>query len=104
MLEQIKTNYHKVEHILKTCPDTRDNDQLLYLEYLREFKDLGRKIGNNNFDILKYILLHKDTASMESITRARRKIQEKGIYQSNKKEKRRKNEKEIKNFFQIWKE
>jgi len=65
----------KVEHILKACPNTRNSDKELIIKYACQFLDRPKNFA----DAIRKM------PSFESITRARRKIQESGIYMADKK-------------------
>lgn len=88
MITDLENNKDQVEHILKTYPDTRDNDKLLWLAYLCVFQNLQDVLGTNHYLALKDLVLKEDTATMESITRLRRKFQEAGQYQGKNRAKR----------------
>lgn len=81
MLEHIITVKDKIEHIMGLYPETRDNDMLLFLAYLSIFHDLKHDMCPACYALLKRIMLDKDTPKFESITRARRLIQENGCLQ-----------------------
>lgn len=70
----------KVEKILKRSKSTRSSDKLLYVAYLEAFCGLNKTIGSEN--VLKLIdLMSKDsTPSMDTISRIRRRLNEKGLY------------------------
>ncbi len=61
-----------VKFILMKSPEARDNDNiLLWIVWKKEYP-----IIDNNIEAFKQLFLSKKLPSMESITRARRKIQE----------------------------
>ena len=71
-MSKINTIHNKVLNILENNPDTRADDYVLILEVLKEYIDPNITIGE--------LLLHHaelGIPSIETITRARRKIQEK---------------------------
>lgn len=78
MLQDIITVSDKVEKILRDHPDTRDSDKLLWLAYSCKHTNLKTLFASKNFDYLtfKKWLMHEDTPMFESLSRARRKIQE----------------------------
>lgn len=92
-----------VRDILKDNPDTRDSDEVLYMEVL---KQKGYEINEETFINYKYY----DLPTFPSIARARRKVQEiernsksieDWVLQSSKtvEEHRRKLEKEYREFY-----
>jgi hypothetical protein len=70
----------QVTHILEKYPHTRDCDKQLWLAYMVLCKGLKESIGEEAYNKLKAILTHDDTATFESVTRWRRKLQEAGMY------------------------
>lgn len=78
MIKKLKDAKVKVEELLAKYPTTRDCDKTLYLAYLLTSHDVKRKINDGGYDAFKEIFMNKDTTTMDSITRARRKIQEEG--------------------------
>ena len=75
MLSKINNIKKTVEKILRTCPETRDNDRLLMLKvwaaqnpYLRD--------PQFNFISFSYGFLQQEYADPESIRRTRQKLQE----------------------------
>lgn len=72
----------RVSKILKDYPETRNSDRKLYLYYLRDFHNLRQHINIDGFHGLMNVFMNPDTPPMESISRARRKIQEGGIFLS----------------------
>lgn len=88
MSEAINTCQNKVEKILEKYPVTRDSDKLLWLSYLVLHHDLKLSMGEQAYAVFKKILLNEKTPTMESVTRARRKIQESGLYQGEKRQER----------------
>lgn len=77
--DSLKTTKEKVTELLSEYPELRDSDKLLWLAYMNKHHQLRDKIGANYLDFRK-ILLSEDVPTMESITRARRKIQEEGQF------------------------
>lgn len=71
-MAKINTIHNKVLKILETNPDTRADDYVLILEVLKEYID-------TNMSITTLLLNHAvlGIPSIETITRARRKLQEK---------------------------
>lgn len=58
----------RVEHLLTVKEITRDNDKLMYLEYLKMFYP---EFSDKSYE---YVMMY--APSYESITRVRRKVQE----------------------------
>lgn len=77
--DSLKTTKEKVTELLSEYPELRDSDKLLWLAYMNKHHQLRYKLGANYLDFKK-ILLSEDVPTMESITRARRKIQEEGQF------------------------
>lgn len=73
LLGELKTVMERVEHILEECEETRKDDWTLYGAYLDQYTDVDKEIT-----IGQIILEHKlmELPSFASITRARRKVQE----------------------------
>lgn len=82
MPEQLSTVRKKVARILSEFPQTRDNDVLLYITYLKIYHKLDAEIGGDNCALLRQVML--DGPAHESITRGRRRIQEGGMFQGEK--------------------
>lgn len=78
MSDGILTCRDKVSSILDRYPVTRDSDKLLFLAYLCENHSLKTKIGFLAYEELKKVIMDDKTPTMESISRARRKLQENG--------------------------
>lgn len=70
-MAKLKELEPKVERILEKNPKTRGDNFILYVEVLEDYVDTG-------FSFRSICLAHKQLGipSLESITRARRKIQE----------------------------
>lgn len=69
----------KVKTLLEKYPILRDNDKKLYLAYLNIYHFLKHRLDrhpNNAYQIFTEILLDENTPMFESVSRARRKIQE----------------------------
>lgn len=88
MRKDLDKSMDKVEFLLGKYPELRDDDKKLWIAYLNIFHDLEKMIGRDAFIILKGILYDPNTPIMESISRARRKIQEKGLHQGEKRDQR----------------
>jgi len=67
----------KVLHILENCPTTRDCDRRLYLALLVLFYDFKDEMKTSTpYMTFKNIWLNPKIPCFESVSRARRKIQE----------------------------
>jgi len=93
MLDTIKLAKDKVYHILEISEATRDNDVMLYCVYLNKYHNLSEEIGQLNYKKLKQIM--RNAPVPESITRARRKIQEGGEFVGKRKIRRMELEEEV---------
>lgn len=75
LLEKFRTVKERVEYILSRYPQTRNNDMYLWIMYVRTFvPELSKYIK-----FIPYEVFEKATP-IETVTRARRKIQEEGRY------------------------
>ena len=101
MSDSIKYASSKVQILLAKFPQLRDSDKLLWLAYLCHYHNLRNEIGLENYEKLKTIVMNEKTPTMESITRARRKIQENGLYQGNKRQERLEEEQNTRDLFSI---
>ncbi len=70
------TSMSKVRALLELYPTTRDSDKLLWLAYLVNYHGLKTSIGDEAYMKFREILMNESTPTMESVTRARRKVQE----------------------------
>lgn len=92
MIRTIKRIREKVSYILNKSQKSRDNDALLYFLYLDKFHGLSNKIGRDNAKKLYKIIKHAPFP--ETMSRARRKLQEEGEFLGKKRKERKKYEKE----------
>lgn len=94
-MAKINTIHNKVLHILKDNPATRADDYVLILEVLKEYIDTDMSIETL---LLNHSVL--GIPSIETITRARRKLQEEYPYlvDEDAKRIRKKEEKEFKDY------
>jgi hypothetical protein len=76
-LHQIIKVQDRVEYLLEKYVETRDSDKLLWLAYNAVFNDLKAHLVNYN--MFRAWLLKPKTPVFESLSRARRKIQEEKI-------------------------
>lgn len=74
---KLNTLENKVEHILEVVPDTRNNNELL-AAYIRKgiLKAKNVRMADYNAEQLPYLCAMYNLPSVESITRARRKVVE----------------------------
>jgi hypothetical protein len=91
---QLNDNMSIVADILERSEKARDDDKRLYAIYLKDYTPIGNMAGVNGVDVLK-VLLRPDVATPETITRCRRKLQEKGLYWGEKKLKRQQDAEEV---------
>jgi len=75
LLERLRTVKERVEYLLEKYPNARNSDLYLIILYLRKFTELGKYIK-----YIPYEVIRKYDGVMESIRRARQKIQEEGRY------------------------
>jgi len=68
----------KVENLLQKYPELRDNDKTLFLTYLNLYHGLRDKLrsAHDPYEVFKEIILSEDVPMFESVSRARRKLQE----------------------------
>ena len=70
----------RVKCLLEKYPELRDHDKKLYISYLNVFHFLKPRLDrhpNNAYQTLKEIIMDTKVPMFESVSRARRKIQEK---------------------------
>lgn len=67
----------RVAHILRKYPQTRDSDKKLWLAYNVLFNDLKEVMSPAEYSVFREWLLRDDTPVFESLSRMRRKLQEK---------------------------
>lgn len=70
----------KVEKILKKHPKTRDSDKALFLAILDDL-GISKAIGAKGYSNLYNFLMSPSVPSMDTVSRLRRRIQEKGLYE-----------------------
>ena len=97
MLQEIIKVSDRVEYVLENYPKTRDSDTLLWLTYMVVFHDVSTKVNNakDSFKEMANILLKKQVPAIESIGRARRKIQEAGRWVGTVRDERKALEKKV---------
>jgi len=89
MLTQIETNKDRVREILRTVPQARDDDTVLYFMYAKLHTDL---MGFNVLTPTQFAnkVLQSTMPPSESLSRTRRVIQNtEGLYQGAKQKKRK---------------
>lgn len=78
ILSDLKTSQARVEYLLKTNPATRDNDRILWLEYIRIF--CGGEWFNGAWDSLVSLVMDENVPEQKALARVRAKIQATGLY------------------------
>lgn len=66
----------KVRSLLAKYPETRDNDKLLWLSYCVVYRGLRNFMTDEQYQSFKNWLMLPHTPMFESLSRARRKLQE----------------------------
>ncbi len=69
----------KVEYLLTEYPELRDCDKKLFLSYLNIYHDFRAKIESSKspYQTVKELILDDECPFFESVSRCRRKLQEK---------------------------
>lgn len=75
--KKLKTTLEKVDEILKISPESRENDTVLWLQFMVLHHGLATKLGSK-FDELVKVLRDPETPSFETVRRVRQKLQETG--------------------------
>lgn len=75
--ENLQTTAQKVEQILKISPEARENDTVLYLQFLVLHHGLQKELGSK-LDTLTKIMVA--APSPETVRRSRQKLQEQGKF------------------------
>lgn len=76
MIQDLIKSIDRVEYLLTHYPTTRDCDKTLWLGYCRLFCELDQGL-TYSYDHFKSWLLKSDVPMFESLSRCRRKLQEK---------------------------
>lgn len=66
----------RVKFLLERYPEVRDSDKLLWLAYNCHFNNLKEVTRTGRYDCFKDWMLREEVPVFESLSRARRKIQE----------------------------
>ena len=74
--DDLKSIREKIEFILKTYPKTRDSDKLLWLKFMHIYRSIFVDVELGDYGMFQKTIMHKDTPTFETVSRARRKIQE----------------------------
>ena len=90
--ESIDSVQENVRDLLVTYPEVRDNDKLLWLVYLNIHYQLKESMSSESYKRLKDTLLDSSIPSMDTLSRARRKVQEREVDLAGEKRKNRKAE------------
>lgn len=80
MLNDLIKVKDQVAYVLEKHPLTRDDDKLAWLAHLVYFCNLRNSLGSDAYDRFRLVLMHEATPTMESVTRARRAIQEDRVH------------------------
>ena len=76
MLNQIKNIKDKVQFLISRNPELRDSDKKLWLAYMVHYEGLKNIIYDEAYYDFVNLIMCKSTPSFESLSRARRKVQE----------------------------
>jgi len=76
MIKDLEKVGDRITLILEDYPHTRDSDKLLWLAYNVGFNNLLDVLAPEKYEEFKSWLLKSQTPVFESLSRARRKIQE----------------------------
>jgi hypothetical protein len=76
VIEDLKTVENRVKVILIKYPETRNNDKKLWLAYNLLHNDLKPVVKTGDWETFRVWIMSKKTPMFESLSRARRKIQE----------------------------
>lgn len=98
-ISDLNTVSSRVHLILQTYPETRDSDKLLWLAYNSLHNDLKSVIKSGDYFTFKMWILQNNTPIFESLSRARRKIQQQFPELEGQKEARLETEKEVRDLF-----
>lgn len=80
--EELQKADEIVSHILELYPETRDCDRLLYLAYIAIFFDVKKKLGPENYALIKRVV--QEGFHYSSIMRTRQKLQHHGLFRGKK--------------------
>ena len=94
---QLRKIQPRVDYLLEHYERSRDDDKYLYMVYLRVFCD-GTRIYSASFDAFAKYIMDGDVPIPETVSRARRKIQESGKWLSQRQIARRKAEQEVRSW------
>lgn len=99
LLETFDTVQDRVKFLLEKYPEVRDNYKLLFLAYNCHFNNLKEVVSTGKYENFKAWFLRDETISADTISRARRKIQEDFPELSGEKEIRLQDEKKVRQYF-----
>ena len=88
----------RVKFLLERYPEVRDSDKLLWLTYNCHFNNLKEVTYTGKYENLKAWLLREEVPVFESLSRARRKIQEENPELAGEKTKRLIEEKKVRSY------
>ena len=95
-MKLLRTTIEKVECILKESKPARDSDKVLWAIYVYKYLNVR---PDTRMDELVSMILDGNVPTFETISRARRKIQEKGKYAGSRKKERKDLEKYFASYF-----
>jgi len=104
MLSDYKKTQDRVFFLLEKYPEVRDCDKLLWLAYNCHFNKLKEVSLTGNYQSFKEWLLNDDVPVFESLSRARRKIQEEHPELAGEKEKRLQESKKVRAYTSLEKQ
>ena len=76
MLSDLKLVQDRVKFLLERYPEVRDSDKLLWLAYNCHFNNLKEVTLTGEYVHFKAWLMREEVPAFESLSRARRKLQE----------------------------
>lgn len=88
----------RVKFLLERYPEVRDSDKLLWLAYNCHFNNLKEVTYTGKYENFKAWLLREEVPVFESLSRARRKIQEENPELAGEKTKRLIEEKKVRSY------
>lgn len=95
MLTDLIQVQDRIKFLLERYPEVRDNDKLLWLAYNCHFTHLKEVVATGEYKNFRDWMLKEDVPVFESLSRARRKVQEENSELAGDKQKRLKEEKKV---------
>ena len=99
MLSDLIKVQDRVYYILDQYPQTRDSDKELWLAYCCLFRGLKEVCKQGSYAAMRHWLINPDTPVFESLSRARRKIQEEHTHLAGAKAQRLEEEQAVREHF-----